>query len=154
VGKTALQKVPAVQWILQVILRGSKNRVQKKIFAVLFHSEKGLFLHTLKQCRFSRSFCACNNNHFSCRKMWPGFSGGNIVALCLGKTDVKSFIFPRIIPGVKSIVFHEEKSKKNVFILLLFYSRKNGCTLGVVLGCALALAQGVLRGRSGCAQGA
>jgi hypothetical protein len=123
VGKTALQKVAAVQWVLQVILWGSKNRVQRKIFAALFHSEKGLVLHTVKGCRFSRSFCSCNNNRFSCRKIWPGFSGGNIIALCLGKTDGKSFILPPIIPGVKFIVFHGGKSKGNLFIFLVFYPR-------------------------------
>jgi hypothetical protein len=151
-GKMALQKVAVVQWVLQDILWESKNRVQRNIFAVLFHSEKGLILHMVKGCCFSCSFCSCNNNHFSCCKIWAGFSGSTIVTLCLGKTDGKSLIFPCIIPGVKSIVFHGEKSKGNVFIFLLFYNRKNGHALGITLGCALARAQRVLRGCSGGTQ--
>jgi hypothetical protein len=73
----------------------------------------------------------------------------------LGKTDEKSFIFCWIIPGVKSIVFHGEKSKGNVFIFLLFYSRKNGRALGVTLGCALKRrSEGVQRVLRGCSGGA
>jgi hypothetical protein len=140
VGNTALKKVPAVHGVFQVILPGSKNRVQRKLFPVLFCPDKGL---GVKGCRFSRPFCACNNNHFSTCKIWPGFSGGNIKALCPGKTDEKSLIFPRRIPGIKFVVFHGKKSEGNLFIFPMFYPRKNQRALSVVLGCALAPTQRV-----------
>jgi hypothetical protein len=48
VGKTALKKVPAVHGVFQVILPGSQNRVQRKLFPVFFCPDKGLFLPGVK----------------------------------------------------------------------------------------------------------